>query len=204
VALDTAKGKDGQWANAARAPIQVMTDELTLGAAVRALRDLVEAKLRSHAHLPDGSAAPVDQLESLHKALEELRVGWENLQAQSEQAAQEREHYVELFRLAPDAYVVTDMSGNVSEVNVAAQQLLRFTPLNIVKRPLELFVAREHRYAFRTQLSTMLSSGARTAVTWSSALGRGDSLPIKVEFTVGAIRTHSGVPRLCWVVRRQP
>jgi PAS domain S-box-containing protein len=180
-----------------------MTDELTLGAAIRALRDSVEAKLRSHAHLADGTVAPADQLESLHKALEELRVGWENLQTQSEQAAREREHYAELFRFAPDAYVVTDTSGNITELNLAAQQLLRFTPSSVMKRPLELFVAREHRTAFRTQMSAMLSSGAKTAQTWSSALGRGESPPIRVEFTVGAIRAHSGGTRLCWVLRRQ-
>jgi len=181
----------------------VITDERTLGAAIRALRDSVEAKLRSHAYLADGTTAPADQLESLHKALEELRVGWENLQAQSEQAAHEREHYAELFRLAPDAFVVTDTSGIIGELNLAAQQLLRFTPSSVMKRPLELFVAREHRTAFRTQLNAMLSVGAKTAHTWSSALGRGESPPIRVEFTVGAIRAHSGSTRLCWVLRRQ-
>ncbi|HEY6822436.1 MAG TPA: PAS domain-containing protein [Burkholderiales bacterium] len=180
-----------------------MTDELTLGAAIRALRDSVEARLRSHAHLADGATAPADQLESLHKALEDLRVGWDNLQAQSEQAAQEREHYAELFRLAPDAYVVTDTSGIIGELNLAAQQLLRFTPSSIVTRPLELFVAREHRSAFRTHLNAMLSAGARTARAWSSALGRGESPPVRVEFTVGAIRAHSGGTRLCWVLRRE-
>jgi two-component system, OmpR family, sensor histidine kinase VicK len=180
-----------------------MTDALTLGAAIQALRDSVEAKLRSHAHLANGTVAPADELESLHKALEELRVGWESLQAQSEQAVREREHYVELFRLAPDAYVVTDTAGIITELNAAAQQLLRFTPSNVMKRPLELFVAREHRNAFRTQLNAVLSTAAKTAHTWPSALGRGESLPVSVEFTVGAIRARSGTTRLCWVLRGQ-
>jgi PAS domain S-box-containing protein len=174
-----------------------------LGFAIRALRESVEAKLRSNAVDADGKVAPADQLDSLHRALEELRVGWENLQAQSEQVAQDREHYVELFRLAPDAYVVTDAYGMITELNFAAQKLLRFTPSNLTKKPLELFVAMEHRQAFRTNLNATLAQGTKTAQTWLSALGRGSAPALNVEFTVGTIRSHRGTIRLCWVLRRQ-
>src|SRR3989442_1672147 len=108
-----------------------------LGFAIRALRQSVEARLRSNAADEPGKAAPADQLDPLHRALEELRVGWENLQAQSEQIAQDRERYAELFRLAPDAYVVTDGYGMIGEVNLAARELLRFAPSNLVRKPLE-------------------------------------------------------------------
>ena len=178
-------------------------NERGLGFSIRALRASVEAKLRSNAADAGGQPAPAVQLDSLHRAAEEIRVAWENLQAQSDQLVQEREHYAELFRSAPDAYVVTDTYGMIGEVNLAAQELLRFTPSNLLKRPLELFVATEHRNVFRANLNATLAQGAKIARTWSGTLGRGSNPAVNVEFTVGVIRSPSGTIRLCWVLRRQ-
>lgn len=178
-------------------------DEPGLGSAIRALRDSVEAKLRGNAAAANGDAALPDQLDSLHAALEEFRAGWENLEAQSGQLAQDRELYAELFRSAPDAYVVTDTYGMIREVNLAAQELLRFAPSILSRRPLELFVAADHRGPFRTKLNLMLTQDPKIAQTWSSALGRGSNPVLNVEFTVGVIPSQTGTVRLCWVLRRQ-
>jgi len=169
-------------------------DQPGLGAEIRALRDSVEEKLRSR-------GAEADQLDSLERALEELRVGWENLQGQSEQLTREREHYAELFRLAPEAYVVTDTYGSIGDLNLAARELLGFGSSNLVGKPLELFVTMEHRKTFRTRLNAMLAQREKTAQTWSGSLNRGNFPPLSVEFTVGAIRSHGGTVRLCWVLR---
>jgi PAS domain S-box-containing protein len=168
-----------------------------LGAGLRALRESVEEKLRRQN--TDGSPKP-DQLESLHRALEELRVEWESVQEQSDRLAHDRQHYADLFKLAPDAYLVTDSSGNIKEVNLAAQKLLRLSALHLVGKPLQLFVSDAHRDLFRTSLNELLCQNVASAKTWWGALRRGEGV-LSVEFTVGTLGDAAGNTRLCWVLR---
>ena len=168
----------------------------TLGAELRALRGSVEEKLRRQ----NTDHAQPDQLESLHRALEELRAEWENVQEQTDRLAQDRQHYADLFRLAPDAYVVTDSYGTIKEVNEAAQGLLRLSALRLVGKPLQLFISDEHRDLFRTSLNALLCQSVASAKTWWGALRRGEGT-LSIEFTVAAIGDAAGDTRLCWVLR---
>ena len=169
----------------------------TLGAELRALRESVEEKLRQQN--TDGSPKP-DQLESLHRALEELRAEWENVQEQTDRLAQDCQHYADLFRLAPDAYVVTDSYGTIKEVNEAAQALLRLSAPSLAGKPLQLFISDEHRDLFRTSLNALLCQSVASAKTWWGALRRGEGV-LSIEFTVAAIGDAAGDTRLCWVLR---
>jgi PAS domain S-box-containing protein len=169
----------------------------TLGAGLRALRESVEEKLRRQN--ADDSAKP-DQLESLHRALEELRVEWESVQDQSDRLAHDRQYYADLFRLAPDAYVVTDSYGTIKEVNEAAQGLLRLSAPRLAGKPLQLFVSDEHRDLFRTSLNALLCQNLASAKTWWGTLRRGEGV-LSIEFTVAAIGDAAGNTRLCWVLR---
>jgi len=63
-------------------------------------------------------------LEELRTALEELRVADEELRAQNEeliaahlQVETEWRRYQELFQLAPNAYLVTTLTGIITEAN---------------------------------------------------------------------------------------
>jgi PAS domain S-box-containing protein len=169
----------------------------TLGAELRALRESVEEKFRRQN--ADRDAKP-DQLESLHRALEELRVEWENVQDRSERLASERQEYADLFKLAPDAFVVTDSFGNINEANLAAQELLRLSPPHLAGKPLQLFLSDAHRNLFRTRLNELLCQSVPVAKTWWGELRRGDG-NLSIEFTVGVIGDGAGVARLCWVLR---
>jgi PAS domain S-box-containing protein len=169
----------------------------TLAAELRALRESVEEKLRRQN--TDGPAKP-DQLESLHRALEELRAEWENVHGQSERLANERQHYADLFKLAPDAYLVTDSSGNISEANVAAQKLLRLSAPHLGGKPLQLFLSEANRNPFRTKLNELLCQSTGTAKSWWGELRKGDGA-LSVEFTVAVIGDAAGKTRLCWVLR---
>lgn len=165
-----------------------------LSSAIREFRDVLQRKLlRTH-----GVGAA--DLESLQRALEELNAGWDELSAQSEYLARERAYYAELFRLAPEAYVVTDSSGTIREVNDAAQRLLRLSGPFLGGKPLQLFVAPEHRAEFRAQLNALPAQAPETAKSWPGALRRTEG-PLAVQFTASAVAGAEGVLRLCWVLR---
>src|SRR4051812_12862896 len=74
-------------------------------------------------------------MEELQASLEELRVADEELRQQNEQLAaahlqveMEQRRYQELFELAPDAYLVTDLAGIVTEANLSASRMLGIPP----------------------------------------------------------------------------
>src|SRR4051812_39289949 len=107
-----------------------------LSAEVRSLLESVERKLRGYTADISAAALP-DQLQALHSAMEELHVASENLQGQSEALAGQRDYYASLFEFSPDGYVVTDAYGNIRQVNLVAQRLLRFGVRLLVGKPLQ-------------------------------------------------------------------
>src|ERR1051325_7773371 len=69
-------------------------------------------------------------LDNLQQAFEELQVAEEELRLQNEDLVAataaletERWRYQELFEFAPDAYLVTSLTGNIEEANFAAAEL---------------------------------------------------------------------------------
>ena len=65
----------------------------------------------------------------------------------------ERERCAALFNLAPDGYLVTDAAGIIQEANHAAVVLLAASQEVLVGKPLVLWIAKEDRLAFHTQLA---------------------------------------------------
>lgn len=101
----------------------------------------------------------VDSLEELRIALEELRVAEEELHQQNEALAtahevveRERQRYQDLFELAPDGYLVTDVQGTIRAANRAAAMLLNISQKFLIRKPLINFVPDQERPAFRSQL----------------------------------------------------
>ncbi|MGH7510678.1 MAG: hybrid sensor histidine kinase/response regulator [Gemmatimonadales bacterium] len=99
-------------------------------------------------------------LEDLRASLEELRIAEEELRQQNEELAathfqleNERRRYHELFDLAPDAYLVTDLIGVVRDANLAAARLLRVENQFLEGKALAVFVARNERARFRALLN---------------------------------------------------
>jgi PAS domain-containing protein len=80
--------------------------------------------------------------EELSVASEELNVAQEELIQQHEELVQqnqelvavreaveaERQRYQELFELAPDGYLVTDVNGNIQQANRAAAKMFNLEP----------------------------------------------------------------------------
>lgn len=90
--------------------------------------------------------------EELAAAAEELIVQEEELEATAEMAAVWRHHYEQMFRLAPDGYVVTNLYGVIREANEAAAGLLGMESAALTGRPLTAFVALPDRAAFHASL----------------------------------------------------
>lgn len=92
-------------------------------------------------------------------AIEELEVAVEEINHQNESLAlsvgmveEERSRYENLFRFAPQAYMVTDLTGQIQEVNLATAYLLDLSPDFLIGKPLVLYVNPESRPTFWVQL----------------------------------------------------
>ncbi|MBC8000926.1 MAG: PAS domain S-box protein [Leptolyngbya sp.] len=83
--------------------------------------------------------------EELNVAIEELKVQAIALAEARDSAEAERRRYYDLFDLAPDGYIVTDMNTRITEANTAAGELLNVQPRMLVGKPLTVFFERQTR-----------------------------------------------------------
>ena len=101
----------------------------------------------------------VKAIEGLTAAQEELYVAAEELYQQNEELIatrqaleEERQRYQELFEFAPDAYLVTNTSGIIQEANCAAEAIFNLQAHYLQGKPLVLFVSKEDKTNFYSQL----------------------------------------------------
>jgi PAS domain S-box-containing protein len=155
----------------------------------------------------DGTATSNEAMEELRAALEELRVAEEELRQQNEQlgTAQlqleiERQRYLDLFELAPDAYISTDLLGVVTEANQSASRLLRILHRPLRGRPLAAYIAPEDRPEFRTLLSRRSRRSGPITIMLRIQPRQGE--PIEAEFTYTTAHDFTGSPvGFRWIIR---
>lgn len=92
-------------------------------------------------------------LEELYTAEEELRQTNEELVRAWTQVEEERRRYRELFEFAPDAYLITDMSGKIKEANRAAVNLFNISSQYLIGKLLINFIPESERKNFRVLLN---------------------------------------------------
>ncbi len=139
---------------------------------------------------------------------EELQVAVEELCQQNEELAVvqlelevERQRYRDLFQLAPEAYLVTDVAGKIWEANQAAAELLNISQEHLIGKPLVVFVAPEERWQFRNELNRK-RSGDRIH-DWKLRLQPRNSEPFEAMLTVAVVRDCEGTPAsLRWMLRQ--
>ncbi len=176
---------------------ETFTEEL---AAVRARGARFELRAREAV---EGEALLPEALEELSTALEELRVTKEEVRVQNEQLAEarqsveaEREHYEELFELAPVAYLVTDRFGVIRETNRRAASLLGVAQHFLVGRPLAMFVTAEDRWGLRDRLNRL---GGLDPGSWQLRMQPRKRDPVLVEVATSVARDQGGeVTGLRW------
>ncbi len=91
-------------------------------------------------------------LEELHVSAEELQQQNEELVATRQLVEAERQRYQDLFNFAPDAYLVTDVTGIIQEANYAAVRLLNVRQASLIGKPLSVFVYQGERQKFRLMM----------------------------------------------------
>ena len=139
-------------------------------------------------------------LEELESALDMLRVaqeqiveGRQRLEALQAELIRERARYWQLFDQMPQAYVVTEPSSVITEVNRAASQLFNVSQRFLVGKPLSVFVC-ENRDRFLSDISQIASEGRSGELTFK--LRPRERAPLDVVAVVGADQTG-----LRWVIR---
>jgi PAS domain S-box-containing protein len=161
---------------------------------VNAVRELITGRLHA-------GSLDADSQRDVQTALEELDVMWEELQGQADSLTREHQRYAQFFEHAPDAYVVTDVGGNIREANRAAGELLQTDPRHLVRRPLSGFLTESDRVAFLSRFVGLLVDGVGKD-GWDAHLERASGAPLRAHFSVRAIPLgKSGVGGLCWLIR---
>ncbi len=94
-------------------------------------------------------------MEELRVAIEELKRTNETLLDTRAEVEAERRRYRDLFDLAPDAYLVTDLSGVVREANRAALDRFQIDSHFLVGKPLFVFLPAEDRPSFRAEVARL-------------------------------------------------
>jgi len=149
-----------------------------------------------HAAPGDGTVQPVFQelefaLEELHTAEEELRAQNEELIAAHERVDLERRRYLDLFRDAPVAYLVTDMSGVIQDSNRAACDLLHRPEKFLRGKPIAIFAPESERRALRdviSDLNQLESTRQRLEIILSPSTGR----PFTAEIIASRVPAGAG------------
>ena len=159
--------------------------------------------------LTHGNSVPSEEtLEDLSSTLEELQVADEELRQQTEELVAahleldvERRRYQELFQLAPDAYLVTSLSGIVSEANQSAAVLFGVDPQFLTGRALAAYIATEDRPRFRGLLSELGQGGYPRHTTLFRVRARGGRRLV-AELTYSVAAGFDGKPvGIRWLIR---
>jgi len=136
-----------------------------------------------------------DDLQRLIAVRDRLRRENEELHAAAESI---RRRYADLFDSAPDAYLVTDQRGRITEANDAAERLLGIPRAFLAGKPLEIYLGR--RGGFRDALA---ESRQRFAMTERQMeLTPRANEPFEVGVTTSAVIDAGGtVAGVRWLLR---
>jgi PAS domain S-box-containing protein len=148
-----------------------------------------------------------EAIEDLRTALEEVRVADEQLRQQNEELAAahlevevERQRYRELFNLAPDAYLVTDLTGIITEANLSAAHLLRMPHRTLPGKALATYIAKPDRVLFRSLVSRPELGSGPHPVPFRLQPRQAEPIEAELTYSVGC-----GVERqpnaIRWLIR---
>ncbi|MEH2124936.1 PAS domain S-box protein [Nostoc sp.] len=112
----------------------------------------------------------------------------------------ERQHYQDLFELAPDGYLVTNTEGIIQEANFTAAKLLNVSKQLIVGKPMISFVPLEERQHLRSELIQLSQSDRARELLIRLQQRHGEFFD--AALTVAVTRNPQGkATSLRWVVR---
>lgn len=148
--------------------------------------------------------------EELHQAIEELHIAQEELQQQNQELfttqqalLAQNQRYQELFEEAPEAYVVTNMTGIIQEANTAATNLLNISKNFLIGEPLDIYIVEEEQTSFHLQLTELNELQNSAGIQeWELNLRPRNRKPIMAAVKVAVIRDHQNyLVGLRWLLR---
>jgi two-component system, OmpR family, sensor histidine kinase VicK len=168
------------------------------------LHDELTALQHRLGEVQDAEAVAVEELqhtaEQLRAAEETMRQQYEELLETRQRVEAERARYEALFALAPDGYLVTDAMGVIQEANRAAATLLAVPQEVLIGRPLVVWIVKEDRLAFHTQLARLAQQPQ--VHNWELRLQpqQGSAFPASITVGVGE-SPQEQCPVLYWLFR---
>ena len=129
----------------------------------------------------------------MHAAMDELRTAWLKLRSCVDELTSERQHYLDFFERAEDAYLVTDPLGVIVEMNGAAVDLLERRRFYLRGKPLAALVSPDERREFRRQLQGL----SRPAQWRSSFAAHGRRVAVELR-----ARPLPGARGIVWLLER--
>ena len=153
----------------------------------------------------DAGSFPTRLVDALTTAVEELSVTLEELHRQNDELQEvharlryERRRYVDLFRQAPESYLVTTTTGVVQQANAAACRLFGVARGQLQGQQLLRFLRREARPAFSRFLRTAANGLASTELVVTPR----NHVPVMVSVTVVPAPPGPGrAAELRWILR---
>ncbi len=125
---------------------QINADELQLE---------IDRLLRELSHYKQLEVQFNETLHDLHVHQEELRTQNEDLIHAHREIADAHEKYLDLFDHAPIGYFLLDQNGIITEINLAAADLLGRTRRQLLGKPLWLYLEKSHTDLFRAHLRSI-------------------------------------------------
>jgi diguanylate cyclase (GGDEF)-like protein/PAS domain S-box-containing protein len=95
----------------------------------------------------------VNALNELHMQLESLSAQNQELRLAQDNLIETERRYRDLFDYGPVAHYLLDKTGAVTESNLAGCDLLQENRLRLLRRPLQIYLAKPHRDAFSLYLA---------------------------------------------------
>ena len=100
--------------------------------------------------------------------LEDLKAMWLSLRAHVDQLASERQQYLDFFEQSQEAYIVTDPTGTVVDVNGAAVDVLQRRRRHLAGKPIAAMVALDRRLEFRSRMRRIADGEPGAVRTWNT------------------------------------
>lgn len=147
-----------------------------------------------------GDAAAAGVLAELHGLLDDLQIQRELLDSIRRRLEGEREQLAELFRLAPDGYLVTDPSGVIHQANRAACVLLGEPEGGLSGTPLAAFLTSARRPLLERRLAALRRGDA--GAEWEMRFSPREGPYVDAAVTAAPVHDDGGgVIGVRWMLR---
>src|SRR3954465_3395822 len=131
--------------------------------------------------------------------LEHLQAIWLELKSQVDELAAERQHYLDFFEHAAEAYIVTDAQGKICEVNGAAVDILQRRKRYLRDKPLAVLISLDERPDFRRRLRDMTETRGAEG-PWRTVVLTPETR-VAVTLTGRVMRRGHSAGGICWLLQ---